>query len=574
MNILTNHVGYDVRGPKRALLRSDAPLCEAAFALIDARGATVYESTLEPAGPVARWGRGHFGVMDFDALDASGTFELHVHLPDTVLRSDPIEIAPHRLLLPGVSDVLYYFKTQRHTGAIDGANARATFAGGRPGTADVRGGWCDATADWSKNLSHLNFANYMNPQQAPLPPWCMLAARDALAGVDAEGIEPLRLRLAEEASWGADALVRLQDPQGYFYLNAIYSRKTRATLICDSTYGFGHETRATYQAGLRQGAGVAVAALARAASAGASGEFGPDRYLQTARTGWAHLREHNAEYLDDGVENVIDDYCALLAACELGVTTGEPEYRQAARARAEALCGRLRDGHGYHGWLAAGASGERPFFHAADEGLPIVALCRYLETEPDSSRHRAIRQALGRMLRFYRAISTDVVNPFGYARQLVREASTGTIRASFFMPHDNETTYWWQGEDARLGSLAAGFLSADRWVDAVEALGAPAETWATRQLDWILGLNPFDTCLLHGRGRNNREFVPQCPNAPGGVYNGITANPDDPEGIAFCSGPHGDDPHFTWRWVEQWIPHGAWLLLASARMVEALYRAP
>jgi hypothetical protein len=571
MNILTNHIGYDVRGPKRAVLCSDAPLGEAAFAVIDERGATVHESTVAPAGPVARWGRGHVGVMDFDALDASGTFELHVHLPGAVIRSMPIEVAPHRMLLPGVSDVLYYFKTQRQTGAIDRANARATFAGDRSGTVDVRGGWCDATADWSKNLSHLNFANYLNPQQAPLPVWCMLDARDALSGLEIAGIDALRRRLAEEAAWGADALVRLQDPEGYFYLNAIYSRKTRQTRVCDSTYGYGHQQRETYQAGLRQGAGVALAALARAASAGATGEFGPDRYLQVARTGWAHLAAHNAEYLDDGVENVIDDYCALLAACELNAATGEGDYLQAARRRAEGLVGRLREGHGYEGWLAADAMGDRPFFHAADEGLPIVALCRYLEIEPDAPRHAPIRGALERMLGFYRAISTDVSNPFGYARQLVREASTGAVRASFFMPHDNETTYWWQGENARLGSLATGFLTAARWVDAGEALGAPAEAWATRQLDWIAGLNPFDTCLLHGRGRNNREYVPDCPNAPGGVYNGITACPDDPEGIAFCSGPHGQDPHYTWRWVEQWVPHGAWLLLASAQLVATMY---
>ena len=44
---------------------------------------------------------------------------------------------------------------------------------------------------------------------------------------------------------------------------------------------------------------------------------------EAARRGYLHLREHNLAYLDDGVENIIDDYCALLAAIELTRTLGD-----------------------------------------------------------------------------------------------------------------------------------------------------------------------------------------------------------------------------------------------------------
>ena len=55
-----------------------------------------------------------------------------------------------------------------------------------------------------------------------------------------------------------------------------------------------------------------------------------------------------------------------------------------------------------------------------------------------------IKKALDYNLR----ITGGVTNPFGYARQnfLLR----GQVREGFFIPHENETGWWWQGENARL----------------------------------------------------------------------------------------------------------------------------
>ena len=43
---------------------------------------------------------------------------------------------------------------------------------------DVHGGWYDASGDVSKYLSHLSYANYLNPQQTPLAVWGLLEAAD------------------------------------------------------------------------------------------------------------------------------------------------------------------------------------------------------------------------------------------------------------------------------------------------------------------------------------------------------------------------------------------------------------
>jgi len=72
---------------------------------------------------------------------------------------------------------------------------------------------------------------------------------------------------------------------------------------------------------MREGGGIAIAALARASGDGIAGEYTAAVYLRAAEKGFAHLSAHNAEYLYDGRENIIDDYCALTAATELFIAT-------------------------------------------------------------------------------------------------------------------------------------------------------------------------------------------------------------------------------------------------------------
>jgi hypothetical protein len=88
------------------------------------------------------------------------------------------------------------------------------------------------------------------------------------------------------------------------------------------------------------------------------------------------------------------------------------------------------------------------------------------------------------------------------------------------------------------------------------------EAYARDQLNWILGLNPFDACMLHGFGRNNPEYEPDYPNAFGGICNGITAGFADEEDIDFLPDLYARRREQRWRWSEQWIPHAAWYLLA------------
>jgi len=127
---------------------------------------------------------------------------------------------------------------------------------------------------------------------------------------------------------------------------------------------------------------------------------------------------------------------------------------------------------------------------------------------------------------------------------------------------------WWQGENARLASLAtAARLAAPHYKDD-PAFQRQLETYATNQLNWILGLNPFDSSMLNGAGRNNPRYMffasYEFTNAPGGISNGITSGFKDESDIDYNLTYKQTGGDNDWRWGEQWIPHDAWYLLAVA----------
>ena len=196
------------------------------------------------------------------------------------------------------------------------------------------------------------------------------------------------------------------------------------------------------------------------------GDFKAADYLKAAEDAFAFLEKNNLLFTNDGKENILDDYCALVAATELFRTTKKPVYKEAADRRAASLEARLvswkSDTVYENYWRADGEGGDRPFFHPVDAGLPVVSLLLYSEIADEAGRAKAL-DAVRKSLAFELAVTAEVANPFGYSRQLVQSKDgASTRRTSFFFPHDTETAPWWQGENARLGSMAAAARLAAR----------------------------------------------------------------------------------------------------------------
>ncbi|EPA0509023.1 glycoside hydrolase family 9 protein [Vibrio alginolyticus] len=559
MLLLTNHIGYERLGPKKAIIQTEQPhLSSYTAQLICATSEqTVATFAVEEQGKVANWHQGYFYLIDFSSFTTSGDYFLQVE--DT--RSSSFIVGEHILLDQTLSDVIHYFKSQRCGGIFDQQDRQLPVLNSNK-KVDVHGGWYDASGDVSKYLSHLSYANYLNPQQTPMVVWNILKGVSLLEG--SEDIAAFtRTRLIEEALFGADFLVRMQNEKGSFYMTVFdkWSKDTAQREICAYETQLGHKFD-DYQAGFRQGGGVAIAALAAASRLSVHGEYDQQKYRNAAENGYWHLKEHNTQYLNDGEENIIDEYCALLACVELFKATKETRYLEESRLWAQRLVARqMSDEQIQHFW-SANQDGSRPYFHAAEAGLPVIALCEYLLIEDDSARAESVKRIVNLACEFEVTISNKVINPFGYPRQYVKGVNESK-REAFFVAHNNESGYWWQGENARLGSLATMAYLAQPHI-ASQEVQQQLSVFAQDALNWVVGLNPYDMCMLDGHGRNNPDYLPQYGffNAKGGVCNGITGGFEDEEDIAFNPPAQKEDVLQNWRWGEQWIPHGAWYLLA------------
>jgi hypothetical protein len=579
--VLVDQVGYDQQASKQAVVSADATQSLHDFQVIDASdGKPVFSGTLQDTGPVAKWGGQHYWRADFSGLKTPGRYYVALKGQGSCIRSDEFLIQDDVLERNTLSNVIYYFKGQRASGLMDRADRHLPDPYGGSGTLDIPGGWYDATGDYGIHLSHQNLTSYFNTQQVPLVAWSLLRSYQQLdARHDPDFSQYLR-RLLDEGLFGADFLVRDKRPDGSFYQSIDApgpGKLPQDRRIGDPNWRTQIKRNANdtteqvvpvhgphaYEASFRAGGGVAIAALALASTMNADGDFSRQDYLRTAEDAYRFLDAHNKELINDGVENIVDDYCALLAATELYRATHDEIWRQAAQRRSDSLMARLTSHAGQQDYWRADA-GTRPFFHPTDAGLPIVALLEYA-TIATPDQQKSVRDAVRRSLAYELHVTGEVNNPFGYARQLVRMGD-GTVRTAFFFPHDTEAAPWWQGENARLASLAAAArMAAPLFVDD-PAFHAQLESYAWNQLHWILGRNPYDTSMLMGSGQRNAAYMffrsYEYTSAPGAIINGITAGLKDEDGIAFNLGYAQTGRDDDWRWTEQWLPHDAWYLYA------------
>jgi Glycosyl hydrolase family 9/Cellulase N-terminal ig-like domain/Glycosyl hydrolase family 20, catalytic domain len=583
--ILTNHLGYDVLGAKHAVIEATGPDSVLSCSVQDlTSGKEALALVPQRVGAVAKWKDWRFWVVDFDGVTAEGSYVIACETSRGAVRSFPFVVQKNLLERNTLSNVVYYLKGQRSSGALDKADSHLPFEGGRRGTKDLRGGWFDATGDYGKHLSHLSFSTYFNPQQIPLAAFCLARSYRYLVERREPNLEQYERRLLDEALWGADYLVRARDPRGSFYRSVSapgpgkkpedrrIGADARAYAIKKAAGDAGAQEPgaftagvASYEVGYRSGGGMAIAALALASTLGDSGAFASRDYLAAAEGAFAFLEAHNLAMANDAKENILDDYCALEAATSLYGATRKPAYKAAADRRARSLAARLTTRGSFEDYWRAD-DGERPFFHAADAGLPVVSLLHYADIAEGADRTLAL-DAVRRAMTFEMGVTAEVRNPFGYARQLVVGKSRGR-RTSFFFPHDTEAAPWWQGENARLASLATAARLAARRFEADRGFAERLRSYAQHQLDWILGLNPFDASMLQGTGRNNPPYMFfdswQYTNAPGGISNGVTAGFEDEDDIDLSVPLATTGADNDWRWGEQWLPHASWFLLAVA----------
>jgi hypothetical protein len=551
------------------------------FELVDdVTGKSVLQGQLKPAGAVYAWNHWNFATADFSSWTKPGHYLIRIHNASADISSCAFEINNNVLERDTLSNVVFYFKGQRSSGDFDKADRHLPDPEHPGHFVDVHGGWYDATGDYGIHLSHQNPTSYFNPQQVPLVAWTLLKSYRVLESRHDDNFSEYEHRMLDEGIFGADFLVRLKRPGGSFFESIgapgkgklakdreIGNPNWKTQIKTKTTDSTEHISAAdgpyAYEAGFRSGAGMSIAALALASTMPDDGDFPRATYLQTAEDAFAFLSTHNRELLNDGTENILDDYCALMAATELYAASHKPEYLAAADKRAASLMSRLTTtGKWQNYWRAD--SGTRPFFHPSDAGLPVISLLDYY-TIASPEHQQQVRDAVKRSLQFELHTTDEVNNPFGYARELVRMGN-GSVRTAFFFPHDTEAAPWWQGEDARLASLAAAARMAMPLFQNDAKFTNDLQDYAWNQLHWILGRNPYDASMLMGSGHGNAPYMffesYKYTSAPGAILNGITAASNNEDGIAFNEGYAVTGKDEDWRWTEEWLPHAAWYLYA------------
>jgi hypothetical protein len=564
--IYISQIGFDAKSPKIAVIGVDNKLAEKTiFTLINtSTGQTDFTGTIGKSQTIEEWAPGKiFYRADFSLFKKTGSYRLNISINGTIYSSYNFVIEENALAKLTISSIVHYYRKQRANTPEELAADKQIQLYGSEKKVDVHGGWCDASGDVSKYFSHLAYANFMSPQQTPLVTWSLINTSEAIPKLLTKW--NVKDSLDAEALWGADYMMRCLSADDYFYMIVFsyFNKDPNARRIVG--LHANSVTTNEYQCAFREGGGMAIAALARISQWKKHGDYSSKQYLHAAQRAFAHLLINNTKYDDDGKENIIDDYCALMAAAELWIATDSSLYRNEARKRAHNLESRITD----KGWFKSNDT-NRPFWHASDAGLPVIALIRYLKKETDTIERIAATEVIEKSLEYNLTVTNRVSNPFGYARQSF--LYSGYVKDGFFIPHDNETGWWWQGENARLASLATVAIEGNKLSFNEKNKKEFKDSlliYASQQLSWILGCNPYSMCFMYQFGQNNVPYMHSNfghGSEKGGISNGITGKDGngDGSGIDFKTEAEGNE----WRWTEQWIPHAAWFLMAITALAE------
>jgi len=582
IRVLTDQVGYDPSGFKTAVVEAyQGDTIATCYVRLYDNDSAVAEIKPAEIGRTDRWKNWYFWKIDFTSVQNEGEYYIDCETNKGNAYSFPFLIQKDVLERHTLSDAVSYFKEQRSIGQFEKADRKMTFADGRKDTIDVHGGWQDATGDYGKHLSGLAFTNYFITQQIPMVAYSLCKSYQMLEARSDRNFRQYERRIVDALLYGADYLVRMKDPDGSFYLSVAAPGSEKRpedrrifpangsfsiTKSNSESAGSSHVHIANdslYEASFRTGGGIAIAALAMASRLNVCGDFSSATYLKCAEDAFRYLEAHNLSLDFDGESNIIDDYCSLAAAVELYKATGNDNYKSAADKTAESLMSRLASWGDYKNFWRAD-NGDRPFFHPTDEGMPVVALIYYLDICDRGTKEKVLA-VIRKSLEYNLAITSEVPNAFGYARELVQH-SDGKRNSSFFFPHDTEAAPWWQGEDARIASLACAARLAAHYFRSDAAFTDKLGRFADDQLNWILGLNPFGMCMMNGVGQSNPEYMffgsYEYAEMPGGISNGITSGLDNEHDIDFNVPYSVTGKDYDWRWTEQWLPHDAWYLMA------------
>jgi hypothetical protein len=365
-------------------------------------------------------------------------------------------------------------------------------------------------------------------------------------------------RIVEELQWGNRYFLAMQEPAGYLmsFCGGDFERHGDDNRWTDNVPGNEDDRRIMVNPA--NAAAQYCFIMAQAAVARMTRESDPAYAKKCEEAGRRCL-----EWCIRGkAARTTTDLGAAVAACtEMYRTFREPRFAElAADFGRQVMARQVTDSPDaqtrVRGFFRTSEKDDRPlkdFYHGP---WGLLGLCSLAETFPDHSdapRWRAaIRMYCGEYLVPMARRNGFGIVPYGmYTGESPGGRRVGRYGYRWFMECDPQ---YWVGINANVASAGVGLARASR------LLKEPAWTaLAQRQLDWILGVNPFDASTMEDVGRNQPkqfrtdEFNPVTPQIPGAVMNGIGGTVDDRPNLL----------PGQWQTCEYWTPmtcYTMWLM--------------
>jgi hypothetical protein len=501
--VLTSHVGFRPEAAK--------------FCLLSGRDAVPFEVVSTHTGRGVFRGRmtyragdlGDYAVGDFSAVRGPGTYRVQAG----ATRSGPFTIAQDIYAGP-VRKCIAYFSRQRCGDSKTGYHSPCHLDDGRRTDNgqrhDATGGWHDAC----------DLRKWVNATLYGMTGLSRVLDRTP-PGENAR-------QILEELRWGNQYFLKMQEPAGYlmeycggndgnrFTDNRLETPDDRPvqTRVCELPAQFHFVT--------------AQAAMVR--------------YVQSGDPQYAAACEAAArkcfKWCTDGKRNHTSTSlsAAVLACVEMHRALGEKAWRVRAGEFARQLIELQHRDAPIAGLFLRSGQRREPAREIMHGNLPLLALCSLLEQFGGSPDAGAWRDALRLHADYLAAMAgRSAFGTVPYGVYFTADPGGGRrVGAHFyrwFMPQQNENPSspdWWVGINAHLASNGVGLLRASRLLN--DRALAPL---AQRQLDWIIGVNPFNSSTVTGVGSNQprlfvtREFEPPTPEIPGGVMNGLGGDDKD-----------------------------------------------
>jgi hypothetical protein len=514
-HILVNHVGFM---PSAAKLCLTADTSGNRFWVMERKtGRKVYQGKMKPV----KRDMGDYLVGDFSELSANGKYQIITEnnrstefcISDTVYHD-------------ALRKMVQYFSLQRCGPSKLGWHAPCHLDDGvrddNGKHQDVTGGWHDASDLRKIPSTVFGLIGLTRLLDLLHPAWD-------------------HGRIIEELRWGNRYFLRMQEPEG-FLMNGIDGGQNYWT---DNLIGTEDDrTIITRPAGLSNQLSDLTIQLCFVIGQSSLSRLVRDTDPDYADSCWnAAVRCFEWCRRTDFWSSPNEFGAAVYACLDMYLTSRDSKYKELADEYADRLLSLqvtefVDKNMPVTGFFLTSENNPEPFKHRyiLNSCWSLIGLCKYLELFPEHPQAARWLRAVEYFSKEYLARmcerSAFGIVPYG----LYSKGDPGGNRRigkywyRWFMDWEE---WWWAGINCNLASAGLGLVKASR-ILGNRKLAALAQ----RQLDWILGVNPYNASTVDGVGENQPKhyapsnwnpnaYYPGIPVIPGGVMNGIGGTVDD-----------------------------------------------